>query len=235
MGTQNLTVDAKNSTVNNSATTTGTITIKDVSNSTWNENAQGNKIVFNDTDAGTKFVVDADATVASLTVNGPAVVTNNGTITELAVAESVTTIVNGTAPTKITGTGTITGDALPTGDKTAELTVDGLTNENLKFLVFGLPETGAQQASTLEQVKNHIDTKYSVTFNSSAITVETDGTLKVTGPLLSTEDWNKVKTNGDKALPYKITVLKGDKTSKVAKIAMYQDGTVKIEDLQEQE
>lgn len=49
---------------------------------------------------------------------------------------------------------------------------------------------------------------------------------------MSAEDWNKVKVNGKKDEPYRVTVLNGEKKDKVAKIAMYQDGVAIIEKIE---
>jgi len=68
-------VNAANATVNNAATATGTITINNVSGNTWNENGLENNLVFADPDAGTSLVLGATASVRSLTLNTPAIVT----------------------------------------------------------------------------------------------------------------------------------------------------------------
>ncbi|WP_050616527.1 hypothetical protein [Bacillus testis] len=112
-----------------------------------------------------------------------------------------------------------------------ELLVSGLKADNVKFLVYGLNNGNAQKVATLEEVKSHIESTYNgVTFNSKAIKVEDDKIL-IDGSVLSTSDWNKVKANGDKTVPYRITVLLNDKATKVAKIAIYQDGVAVIEKL----
>ena len=64
----NLTVNTPNATVNNEATVDGTITILDVAVGTWNENADGNKIVVNDK-TGITLNIGAGKTVNSLTLN----------------------------------------------------------------------------------------------------------------------------------------------------------------------
>lgn len=74
----NLTVDAPNATVNNGATVTGTITIKDVSSSSWNENANGNSIIVQD-NTGITINIAAGKTVKSLTINSDG--TSSATIT----------------------------------------------------------------------------------------------------------------------------------------------------------
>jgi len=74
----NLTVDAPNATVNNGATVTGMITIKDVSSSSWNENANGNSIIVQD-NTGITINIAAGKTVKSLTINSDG--TSSATIT----------------------------------------------------------------------------------------------------------------------------------------------------------
>lgn len=104
--------------------------------------------------------------------------------------------------------------------------------EDVKFLASGLTTTQAvdspQKIATIVEVKDYIEAKYDVTFNSNNIKVE-NGKISITGSLLSSADWNKVKTNGVKTAPYRITVLNRDKTKKIAKIAMYEDGKAVIE------
>jgi hypothetical protein len=121
----------------------------------------------------------------------------------------------------------------PDGPK--ELAIPSLTTENVLYLAFGLTnEAGSQVASSLTEVKEFIDEEYGVNFNADAIKV-IDGKLSITGSILSQEDWRKVKDTeeGDLTRPYRITVLISDKSNKVAKIAMYEDGNAVIEDLQE--
>ena len=70
--TGNLTVDAKNATVNNEATVNGTITITDVASGTWNENISGNALVFEA--EGKALKIANDITVRSLIINKNATV-----------------------------------------------------------------------------------------------------------------------------------------------------------------
>ncbi len=124
--------------------------------------------------------------------------------------------------------------------------LDGVTAEGAKFLVYGLntednggPEYGPQKPSTLSEIKNFIDGTYAVTFNSENIVV-TDGKIEITGNVLSTADWNKVKAAGGiPGTAYRITLVKDTATTngnkgvpaedKVAKIAIYEDGVAVIE------
>lgn len=99
---------------------------------------------------------------------------------------------------------------------------------DVKFLVYGLNEGSAQKMATLAEVETYINSTYDVSFNKEAIEV-VDGKLSIVGSVLDTAEWNKVKNNGDKTVPYRITVLNKDKTAKIAKIAMYQDGKAVIE------
>lgn len=119
------------------------------------------------------------------------------------------------------------------------LDVNEVTEDGALFLVAGLGENGgtAQVPSTLTQVKESIDRKYSVNFNAEAIVVS-NGKIEITGSVLSTGDWDKIKTNGVKTEPYRITLVKdgsvvgetGKNSGKqVAKVAMYQDGNAVLE------
>jgi uncharacterized protein YjdB len=121
-------------------------------------------------------------------------------------------------------------------DGLKDLSIPGLTVDDVRYLVFGLKnEAGtAQKVATLAEVKDFIEKEYGVTFNANAIKVE-EGKLSIDGSILSKADWRKVKAvePGDPSKPYRITVLITDKTNKVAKIAMYEDGVAVIEDLQE--
>lgn len=209
-------------------------------------------IVFKDPDANTSFVVGSGATVGSLTLNKTAKVTvssgatvstltvkagatnttiaNSGTVTS--VEANGDTTITGTAPTTVTGAGTVTGNALPTAPESAvkELLVEGLLASDVRYLAFNLNNDldTAQKIASLEDVKTFVAGQYEgAVLATDKITVE-DGKITVADGLLTTENWNKVKKNGNKVVPYQITVLNKDKTSKIAKIAMYQDGTVSI-------
>ncbi|MGN9166166.1 immunoglobulin-like domain-containing protein, partial [Tissierellaceae bacterium HCP3S3_D8] len=98
---------------------------------------------------------------------------------------------------------------------------------DIKYLAFGLMNeaNSAQKVATLEDVKSHLKKEYGVDFKSENIKLDqTNKTLSITGQLLSTEDWNKVKEEGKKDEPYRITVLNKDKSNKLVKIAIYEDG-----------
>lgn len=88
----------------------------------------------------------------------------------------------------------------------------------------------AQKVATLDEVKEFIEREYGVHFNAEAIKVE-EGRLSIVGSILSKADWRKIKAvePGDPSVPYRITVLISDKSNKVAKIAMYEDGEAVIE------
>ncbi|RPK25825.1 InlB B-repeat-containing protein [Paenibacillus xylanexedens] len=112
------------------------------------------------------------------------------------------------------------------------LEVAGITASGAKFLVFGLNKENstAQKPSTLEEVIAFINETYKVEFNQAAIQIENEN-ISITDSILNTTDWNKVKTGGNKTIPYRITLL-NDAGVKVAKIAMYQDGKAVIEPIQ---
>ncbi|MGJ0846872.1 hypothetical protein ACR77J_09285 [Tissierella praeacuta] len=90
--TGNLTVNAPKATVNNNATVTGTITIKDVKAGTWNELVSANKLVF---EAAGKTLKIND-TVAALTINANATVITPKTVNAV-VKKDVTVIVKADA------------------------------------------------------------------------------------------------------------------------------------------
>jgi len=114
-------------------------------------------------------------------------------------------------------------------DGPTELTISGLKEDNVKYLAYGLMDGAAQKVASLGEVKTFIEDSYGVTFNSGAIKVE-DDKLSIEGSILSKSDWRKIKEDGgDSSIPYRITVLITDKTNKVAKIAMYEDGKAVIE------
>lgn len=119
--TGNLTVNTPNATFVNNANVGGTVFINNVSANTWNENASGNKLEFNDPNANTNLVIAAGKTVASLTLKTQAVVTipASSTVTALTVASTatgatinnsgtVTTLSSDATGTTITGNGSIT-------------------------------------------------------------------------------------------------------------------------------
>ncbi|GKV69218.1 hypothetical protein NCCP2716_17160 [Sporosarcina sp. NCCP-2716] len=114
------------------------------------------------------------------------------------------------------------------GSKTLELA--GLIPTDVKYLAFNLMnDTGnAQKIATLEEVAQFMNTRYGATLNMNAVKV-TPGKIELVEKLLSTQDWNKIKKLGDINSPYRITVLNKDKTAKIAKIAIYQDGEAVFE------
>lgn len=120
----------------------------------------------------------------------------------------------------------------PEGKTEFTIKLEGDAKLDIKYLAFGLMnEAGkAQKVATLDEVKKFIDSKYGVNFKASNIVLDEESkTLSIKGELLSTADWNKVKENGDKTIPYRITVLNKDKTNKLVKIAMYEDGVAIFE------
>lgn len=97
------------------------------------------------------------------------------------------------------------------------------------YLAFGLNEQDkeSQKPSTLEEVKTFLQTKYGATLNTANLKVE-DGKATITGPLLSAEDFKKIK--GDNPGEYRITMLQeSNKANKVVKIAIKADGTAYFE------
>lgn len=113
-------MDTANATVNNAATASGLVTINNVSGNTWNENATGNKLVFNDPDAGTKLVLGSNASVASITLNNPAAVT-------IPSGATVGTLTVNAAGTTVTNAGTIT-----TVEKNVDVEIAGNQPETVK-------------------------------------------------------------------------------------------------------
>ncbi|AOV08769.1 S-layer homology domain-containing protein [Sporosarcina ureilytica] len=79
-----------------------------------------------------------------------------------------------------------------------------------------------QKAVTLDKVANFLNVQYGATLNVENIKAE-NGTIKITGPLLSAADFKKIK--GDKAGAYRLTI------EDVAKIAISADGTAVFEAL----
>lgn len=249
--TGNLTVNTSKATVNNSATVNGTIDIQDVKEGTWNENGKNNTIVVNDPNGitinllanavtksltlnkATTLNVKSGSSLTSMIVNSENVtVTNEGVIETVQAEQSFE--LNGTQPTEVKGEGNVTGDKIlklelnETFVKTYELS-DTFNFEETKYLAHMLPEVGAQQPSSIEEVKAFVEGKYGVTFNSNAIKVDpVKQTVSIEGSIMNTSDWNKVKQNGDSKIPYRITLL--DETGKkLVKIAMFQDGQAAIE------
>lgn len=109
---------------------------------------------------------------------------------------------------------------------------------NNKFLAYGLGEDAgqtvvdtskvtSQKPSDLDTVAKFLKKQYGATFNKDNIKIE-DTTATITGPLLSAEDFKKIK--GDNPGEYRITMLNvEDKKDKVVKIAIKADGTAYFE------
>ena len=110
--------------------------------------------------------------------------------------------------------------------------------ENNQFLAYGLGEDAgenvvdtsavkSQQPSNLATVAKFLNTQYGATLNTANLKVE-DGKATITGPLLSAEDFKKIK--GDNPGEYRITMLQeSNKANKVVKIAIKADGTAYFE------
>ncbi|MCG7343976.1 hypothetical protein MHZ92_07520 [Sporosarcina sp. ACRSL] len=121
-----------------------------------------------------------------------------------------------------------------TGEQVTSLNVANVTEAEAKFLVKGLEfdynGKMIEKPSTLAEVKDYIDETYDVNFNTDAIKV-TNGKIEITGQVLSTDDWKKVKANGKFNIPYRITLVKDTTNIGVAKVAMYQDGKATLEEI----
>ncbi len=240
-------IDVKPATYTN-AGTVGTVTITDAdarflnngTTTTVNVNSAGTVILGGSATIPTVVVqkagnvkIEENTTVTALTVDNTAngeTIANAGQIA--AVTANADTTLAGTAPSTVTGTGTVSGNALASPENGAiKSAVANVTEGKATFLVAGLlNESNQQKPVKLAEAKTWIDAKYGVNFNAAAIVV-TDGNIEIKGSVLSTSDWNKVKANGVKAMPYRITLLKDDTTAgnatvanKVIKVAMYQDG-----------
>jgi hypothetical protein len=99
-----LTVTAPNATVNNHADVTGTVTIQNVSSSTWNQYGDAGTINFNDADAGTNFNIKS-GTIGTVNVNSPANVTVEAASTisaALVINSSGSTVTNAGNVAKVT-------------------------------------------------------------------------------------------------------------------------------------
>lgn len=131
--TGDVSVYAPNATVNNKATApNGTITIEDVATGTWNEMADNNTIIVNDSTGITLNIAEGKI-VKSLTLNQPTTVTNKGTVTALKVEKEGSTVTNngtiteltnvasvkvdGQAPEKVTNKDNITGEVVANSEK----------------------------------------------------------------------------------------------------------------------
>jgi len=86
----NLTVSAPNATFNNYADVTGNVVINDISGSTWNEYADGNKIVW----YAENKTLHVFGSVASVTVNETCTITGAGNIGKLIIPEGVSVSVD---------------------------------------------------------------------------------------------------------------------------------------------
>lgn len=248
----NLIVNTPDATVNNYAAVEGSTTIQNVANGTWNEYASNNSLVVNDPDGivlnvqqnatvktvqlntKTTLNVQATSTIGTLEVkNAESVVTNEGSIKNLVTNENVT--IDGKVPEIVKGTGNVSGKsvtAAPENGKTEIALPEGFIVNNVKYKAYRLwsENTQTEKLADLLEVKNHIEKTYEVSFNTDAL-VWSEKSLKIDGTLLTTADWNKVKTYGNKDIPYRISIL--DNYGKLwFKIAMYQDGKAVIENQQ---
>lgn len=113
-----------------------------------------------------------------------------------------------------------------------ELVVEGLKANEVKYLAFGLGQP--QTASSLEEVASFIFKDYEgAKLNTGNIVVQ-DGKITINGPLLSEEDWVKVKGENETGT-YNITLLTDgqkyygdDQNKNKITISMYKDGKVEL-------
>ena len=122
--------------------------------------------------------------------------------------------------------------------ETKSFTDAAKVNANNKFLAYGLGEDAGQNVvdtsavksqtpSDLATVATFLKTQYGATLNTANLKVE-EGKATITGPLLSAEDFKKIK--GDNPGEYRITMLQeSNKANKVVKIAIKADGTAYFE------
>ncbi|WP_052712163.1 S-layer homology domain-containing protein [Domibacillus indicus] len=118
-----LLIDTPNATVNNGASVTGTITVKDVSRSTWNEKTSGNSLLFDDKDAqneDTKLTVDSNTSVKSIDLNKSAWL-------ELGAGATVGSLNNNSPGSKVSGQGRI---ITLSGSQSPELASDVAVDRN---------------------------------------------------------------------------------------------------------
>lgn len=88
-----------------------------------------------------------------------------------------------------------------------------------------------KKAATKVDVTTFISETYEAEINLENVVLE-NNTVSIKGPLMTSDDWNKIKANGDKKRPYRITVLYGeDKNEKAFKIAIDSEGNGTIENI----
>lgn len=89
-----------------------------------------------------------------------------------------------------------------------------------------------KKVATKDEVTSFISGNYQgAKINLENVVLE-NNTVSIKGPLMATEDWNKIKANGKKEMPYRITVLYGeDKNEKAFKIAINNQGNGTIEEI----
>lgn len=100
--------------------------------------------------------------------------------------------------------------------------------EELKFYVKGIPATGAQTPVTIAEI-NEAMKDNNVEIKAENLQLK-DGKLSITGPLLTPEAWETLKSGpaANKDIPYRVTVATADGT-KAFKIAISKDGTAVFE------
>jgi len=198
LGSQNLTVNAPNATVNNTATTDGTIDIQDVSGNTWNENADGNTLTFNDTDEDSNLVISGNPSAVAVNTTAPVQIEENASVGTLTVTDEVSSEVNvtnngsiefleGANAEDIGGEGavaapSVTIEAFETvSEGTKEITVSGTTTaiEGGEQLDLAVEEADEVVRSTTAEVtdgsyENTIELNDPITAGEYEVTVSYD-------------------------------------------------------------
>lgn len=117
-----LTINTPQATVHNSASITGNAIISNVSSSTWNEEADGNNLVFNDPDPDTNLIVKEGHSANRIELNSRTKLTLE--------SGDVQSLLNKAEGTEVTGTGQITsltGEYEPSLGQGIELGENGLS------------------------------------------------------------------------------------------------------------
>jgi predicted outer membrane repeat protein len=128
--TGNLTVDTPNATVTNNVNVGGTILIRDVSGSTWHENADGNNLVINVQTVSSSTVI-INGNVNNLTVNGSGdeliIIINGSVQTAIFNAPANVTGAGNILNATITAEGVVLDEAPQSYSNTAAVEIGGIT------------------------------------------------------------------------------------------------------------
>ncbi|RYG71223.1 hypothetical protein EU245_14820 [Lentibacillus lipolyticus] len=206
-GSADLTVNAENATVNNNLNVGGDVEIVNVAKGTWNENADGNKLVVKDDDA----VVNIKGAATSVKIDSSAGVNNTINVSGKVSAFTAN------APAKVTGAKNVEDVVINDENVVFDAQYTGINTGSVE------PQVGETAGKTIVANADQLDKALA---NSSVTTIELADDIELTKQLTVSTEGLTVVGNDD----YTITNSSGENAFRIeAKDVTFQDVVVELE------